>query len=283
MLHSKIKPMLSIKTDKPFDSLEYLFEPKYDGIRFILQCCFKKGKIELYTKPGNRITKQFPEFQDIRLPGVKDIILDGELIILTGGRPDFAKVMKRFSSGHEKAKVLVGQLPATMAVFDVLYLNGQSVTEMPLLYRKKLIEDHVPDSELLVKSMYVENNGVMLFSKIVESSLEGIIAKPKQSKYYQGQRKLWQKIKNYYYDEMDVLGYVFGTGRLLVGKNGVPVAQALGLPPADRKALVKLLPEISTKRAGDTAFVEPGIRCQVKYTVGATGGMRECVFSGWAV
>lgn len=78
---------------------------------------------------------------------------------------------------------------------------------------------------------------------------------------------------------MDVLGYVFGTGRLLVGKNGVPVAQALGLPPADRKALVKLLPEISTKRAGDTRFfVEPGIRCQVKYTVGATGGMRECVF-----
>jgi len=67
------------------------------------------------------------------------------------------------------------------------------------------------------------------------------------------------------------MGYVYKKGTLLVGENGIPVAQALGLRPYDRKAITGLLPKISVRRKGDTVFIEPGLRCRVKYTMGVGG------------
>jgi len=96
--------------------------------------------------------------------------------------------------------------------------------------------------------------------EVVDRRLEGIIAKPKVSLYYLGRRKLWQKIKNYYYREVNVLGYSPGTRQLLVGEGGKPLARVLGLRPVDRSAIARLLPHIGTAQKGDTVFIERGIR-----------------------
>ncbi|KAF1086179.1 putative DNA ligase-like protein [Sporotomaculum syntrophicum] len=281
MLFTRIKPMLALKGEAPFDDDQYIFELKADGIRLILHAKFGSGRVELYTKTGNRITDRFPEFHGLSLPGVDNIILDGELVIMNNSRPDFTRVMRRFSANPNQAGQLAGQLPATMVVFDILQLNGQKLPGLPLLERKSLLEKTVADGPLLTKNIYVEGQGTLLFNQVVDRRLEGIIAKPKDSLYYPGRRKLWQKIKNYYYRDMDVLGYSPGSGQLLVGENGRPLARVLGLRPVDRAAIARLLPQISTGQKGDTVYIEEGIRCRVRYTVGAVDNIRECVFDSW--
>jgi len=126
----------------------------------------------------------------------------------------------------------------------------------------------------------VEDAGTLLFEKIVERGLEGIVAKPKRSSYLPGRRGLWQKIKNYQYGQMDVMGYIPKTGQLLLAQNGVPMARAFGLTPKDRAAITRLLPEIAIQEKGGVVYVRQGIKCNVKYTVGPEG-VRECVFEGW--
>ncbi len=280
MLFNTIKPMLAKKIDKPFNSPNYIWEPKLDGIRLILMASFKDQKIVLQTRNGNIITNQLPEFLDLSLPGVDSIILDGELIALTDGRPDFNKVMQRISTGKEKAKQLSETLPVSMSAFDILYLNGEGLTYTPLLRRKEILEDTVPDTDLLSKVMFVENDGIALYNQIVYMKLEGVVAKAKNGTYRRNHRG-WYKHKHYHRAEMDVLGYVFGSGKLLVGKENTSIAQALGLPPTHRDALVRLFPEIGVRREKDIMFIEKGLRCNIKYTVGARNQMRECVFDGW--
>jgi hypothetical protein len=139
----------------------------------------------------------------------------------------------------------------------------------------------VADGSLLTKNIYIDGQGTLLFNQVVDRRLEGIIAKPKDSLYYPGKRKLWQKIKNYYYRDVVVLGYSPRTGQLLVGEDGRLLARVLGLHPVDRSAITRLLPQIGTDQKGDTVFIEQGIRCRVKYTVGALDNIRECIFDSW--
>ncbi|MTI86120.1 MAG: hypothetical protein FH756_20060 [Firmicutes bacterium] len=281
MLFTKIKPMLA-KPGELYNDARCLYEPKVDGIRLLLHCVFNERKVGLYTRHGTRITNQFPEFQSFSLPGVQSIILDGELTHLTNGQPNFNKVMKRFSAGTQKTAHLAKQFPCSIVVFDILYLNGKKVIDLPLIERKQILANTVPDTDLVCKVFYLEKHGTALFNQIVERKLEGIMVKPLDSPYFLGKRGAWIKHKNYYRDSnMEVLGYIYGTGRLLVGKNNRPFAQALGLPTADRDALIRLLPEIEVNRVKDTVFIKKGINCKIKYTMGAGNNIRECVFDGW--
>jgi len=53
------------------------------------------------------------------------------------------------------------------------------------------------------------------------------------------------------------------------------------LNPVDREAFVRLLPKIGTDKKEDALFIKKGLRCKAKYTVGAQGNVRDCVFEGW--
>ena len=285
MLFTEIKPVLLMKHDEgPFDSAQHLFEIKLDGARVLLHCDFESGRIELYTKARRICTSQFPEFQNLSLPGVKNIILDGEIVAMTNGKPDFIKVLQRMATGGAKARNLSESNPMSIVAFDIIYLNNQSLKNLPLVERKRLLAEAVEDSVLLSKSYFVFNDGRLLFDYTKANGLEGIVAKLASSHYLEGCRtKSWQKIKAYTYGEMELMGYEFGTGTLLVGRGGVPVAKALGVRPTDREAIVRLLPQISKKRAKNMVYIERGIRCLVKYTTGPAGNVRECVFNRWIV
>jgi len=278
MLFTVIKPMLPVQCKAPFDSEEHIFEPKIDGIRALLHADFVLGRLEIYTRHGTCCTGQFPEFQGLTLPA-RDVIIDGELTVFTGGQPDFARVMRRFACAAEKARKLACEAPATLVAFDVLYLDGEPVTGLPLVERKRLLH-RLGKPPLVVENLFVEGAGTLLFEKIVERGLEGVVAKPKRSLYLPGRRGLWQKIKNYQSGEMDVIGYIPRTGQLLLAQNGVPVARAFGLTPKDRAAIACLLPEIAIREEGGVVYVRHGVKCNVKYTFGPQG-IRECVFDGW--
>src|SRR5262249_57797256 len=104
----------------PFDSAEHLFESKWDGIRTL--AFLDHHAYRLASRRRVDMTESFPEFSFLRQlrPG---IILDGEMVILRDGKPDFSLLQSReHTRSSVKVRLLARTLPATYLLFDVLYM-----------------------------------------------------------------------------------------------------------------------------------------------------------------
>ncbi|MGG1401681.1 hypothetical protein ABE288_28280 [Bacillus salipaludis] len=149
---------------------------------------------------NNEITSKFREL--INLPIPNGTILNGEIIVTDHqGKPDFEAVMERFmssKSGHE----------ISYSVFDIIYFNGAKIISLPLLERKEIIKELIPeDCKLLNKVQWVEGNGVQYFDLIKQHQLEGIVQKKADSKYQINKRSNnWLKIINYQYQDVYISG-----------------------------------------------------------------------------
>jgi bifunctional non-homologous end joining protein LigD len=196
MLDRVIKPMDPVLGDQPFDDPEFLYQVKWDGIRFLVFC--NQGELRLQTKRGEDHTYKFPEMEAI-LDSCKaqTAILDGELVVLNNeGKPDFEKVLQRerlrSRSSIEHFREL---LPVTYMVFDILYQNGRSLCELSLEERLQILEETVlPGSYVQITESFSE--GIALYEAVCREGLEGIVAKRRGSGYYPGRKHPdWVKIK----------------------------------------------------------------------------------------
>jgi len=78
----------------------------------------------------------------------KRCILDGELIVIKDGKPDFYEIKRRsLLSNTFKIKLASVKLPASFTAFDILYYDDHSVTDLPLMERKKLLEKVIKENE----------------------------------------------------------------------------------------------------------------------------------------
>jgi DNA ligase-1 len=252
-----ISPMLLHKSDKPFDSDDYITELKLDGIRLIYSVD-NNGKVRLYSRNNNEITSKFPELHNLDItPGT---VLDGELIVSDDkGKPDFEAVMSRFKSSNDKS-------PITFVAFDVLQHEGKRITNLPLIKRKEVLADIVPtDTTLIAKTQFIEGHGEAYFDAIKAQSLEGIVLKRKDSRYEIGKRShSWLKVINYHYADVFVVGYRKSGdfGLLLTFDDGrYAGVMELGVRPLDRKQIYAK-PVIREEK--DFSFIEP-VKCRVKY------------------
>jgi bifunctional non-homologous end joining protein LigD len=119
---------------RPFKSERYDFELKWDGVRSV---AFRDyGGYRLVSRRRVDMTVRYPEFACLaRLPA--GTILDGEIVVLQDGRPDFASVLRRERQVYaDKAHRLASTLPATYLVFDALYADARSVMHEPLESRR---------------------------------------------------------------------------------------------------------------------------------------------------
>jgi bifunctional non-homologous end joining protein LigD len=91
-----IRPMLA-ETTEPFDSPDFFFEPKWDGMRCIAY--IRNKKVELQNRNLTLVTKEYPELEGIP-SGItsKTAVLDGEIVVLQKGIPSFEDLQKRFGS-----------------------------------------------------------------------------------------------------------------------------------------------------------------------------------------
>ncbi|MFN3480330.1 MAG: non-homologous end-joining DNA ligase [Thermodesulfovibrionales bacterium] len=204
-----IKPMLAMASP-PFDSSEHLFELKWDGTRCIA-FIDKKG-VRLQNRRLFDITYRYPEFQVMKKGlRVESAVLDGEIVVLEGGRPVFERLQQReHIEDKERIEILSGLIPATYIVFDLLYLNRKPLIERPLVERRRLLEGLFPLSEnLILSETYTE--GIGLFKEAVRAGFEGIMAKEKDSPYLPGIRsRYWLKIKKAFDIDAVVCGFIRG-------------------------------------------------------------------------
>lgn len=204
-----IKPMLISEQKKAFDSPDWIYEVKLDGIRCIAYLDSEDGT-DLRNKRDKKLLPHVPELYDIHKQVKRKCILDGELFILNNGVTDFYEIQRRaLMTDPFKIKLSAGKFPATFTVYDIIYDTDHLVMDLPLMERKDLLSDIIMENDRINVSRYIEESGIALFEAAKQQGLEGVVAKRKDSKYYFGKRtKDWIKFKVMETEDCIICGYI---------------------------------------------------------------------------
>jgi bifunctional non-homologous end joining protein LigD len=206
-------PMLATLTGAAFDDPEWGFEPKWDGIRALAIC---GEDTRLISRNYHDITVAYPELHRLQNQVVAlDAMLDGEIVAFDGGVPSFQRLQQRMHLREEKrVEQMASQIPVAFMVFDVLWIDGRDLTGLPLLERRRVLEEAIVPSDQIQVSPMVEGNGVALFQAAAEQGLEGIMAKRLSSLYQPGARSRdWLKVKVTFDADVVIIGWTDGEGQ----------------------------------------------------------------------
>ena len=205
-IDKNIDPMLLYETE-PFDSDEHIFELKLDGIRCIAY--IEPKSVVLQNKRHKDVTDIYPELSDMKKCVKKRVILDGELVVLIDGKPNFYALQNRSLMSDEfRIKLAAKNDPVQFVAYDILYLDGKDLTVKPLMERKEMLNKAVTEGHGLSISRYIEKNGIAFFELAKQEKLEGIVAKKKDGLYHIGKRTHdWVKIKVMQDEDLFVCGY----------------------------------------------------------------------------
>lgn len=202
-----ISPMLLNEVKEPFDDENYIYELKLDGIRCVAY--IEPKTVALQNKRFKDVTDTYPELSDICKCVKKRVILDGELVVLTDGKPDFYALQKRSLMGDKfKISLAARKNPVQFVAYDILYYDGNDLLYKPLMERKAYLSKAVTEGHNLSVSRWIERNGVAFFELAKKENLEGVVAKKKDGLYHIGKRTSeWIKIKVMQDEDLLVLGY----------------------------------------------------------------------------
>ncbi len=190
-----IQPMVPLGKEVFLDSPGYIYQIKWDGVRIL--ALIEECRVSLKNRRSSPRTAQYPELQKLaELIDATSAVLDGEVIVLAAGKPNFPRLLRRDLCRREKAvRALQRELPCSYCLFDLLFLNGADLTGHPLEQRQRLLEEIVKPAPLL---HLCENftEGQALYREIGLAGLEGIVAKKRGSLYRSGKRSAdWLKMK----------------------------------------------------------------------------------------
>jgi bifunctional non-homologous end joining protein LigD len=261
-----MEPMLATLVRDPFDKEDWIFEPKWDGVRTLATCT--QEETFLLSRRGNNVTATYPEIAALHNRVVAtDAILDGEIVAMDNGRPSFEKLQSRINLQNprdiEKARK---QCPVVFIAFDVIYIDGRSLLKVPLEERKSILDELIVPSPIVQVSPCIEGEGTALFEAAKAKRLEGIVAKKLGSPYRPGRRnKEWLKIKAIEEADLVIGGWSPGEGSrsttfgsLLVGaydEDGLRFVGAVG-SGFDDKMLARLMPMLEERLIDGCPFTQ---------------------------
>jgi bifunctional non-homologous end joining protein LigD len=206
------EPMMAVLTAQPFDDHEWLFEVKWDGHR----CLANLGQATRLTSRTRRdMTAQFPELIDMhRQLAARNAVVDGEIVALDReGRPSFERMQDRFHRTPEELARNKGRVPVQFLAFDLLWLDGRPLLELPLRERRARLEEVLVETGDIRLSQVVEGAGTTFFEQVKALKLEGIVAKRAASPYRPGTRSHdWRKIKALCLQDCVIVGWTPGKG-----------------------------------------------------------------------
>lgn len=295
-VRKEIKPMLiGLEQEEAFDSPDFLYELKLDGVRCIAY--LDKGVAELRNKTNMRLSPIYPEMQFIHQCTNSRCILDGELIVLKNGKPEFEEILRRSTMTNKtRIELAASMLPVTFTAFDILYYDDKQTTHLPLIERKELLNRTINETERFAISRFIPDNGISFYNLVEQNELEGIVAKRKESKYFFDKRtKDWIKIKSYKHENFVVCGILYakphGMTSLVLGqyRDNQLIYKghvSLGVSRSRYEAVIHL-PEISSPFGyiptgnENAKWVPPVLACEVKYMKRSSyDKMREAIFQG---
>ncbi|HEY7012345.1 MAG TPA: DNA polymerase LigD, partial [Streptosporangiaceae bacterium] len=134
-----IKPMLaSLRHEFPPDEESYGWELKWDGLRAVAYV--ENGRVRLVSRNDKDMAASYPELGVLAERTRAPVILDGEIVALRHGRPDFGLLQSRMHVLRPQ-ETLLRSVPVQYNVFDLLYHGEESLTGSPYTERRARLED----------------------------------------------------------------------------------------------------------------------------------------------
>ena len=275
----------------------WAYEVKWDGMRVLAD--LRDGAVRLINRTGHDVSVAFPELQ--ALAGVHpDVLLDGEVIVLSEGTPSFGDLAERLSiDSAGRVQEAAGHTPARLVAFDALRLYGVDLTGRAWQERRESLERLAPSGAAWQLSPAYDD-GAALLRATTEQGLEGVVAKRRASRYQPGVRTPdWLTFAHRRAQHCLVVGWRPDSCSLLLGvRNGDGEALRYagrvggGTGPAVRAELERGLTGLEVAQPpvegdvpeGDAAgavWVRPVLVVEVRH-VGWTrkGRLRQPVFRG---
>jgi DNA ligase D-like protein (predicted ligase) len=298
-----VAPQLSQLVEKQPSGPQWVHEIKLDGYRMAAR--IDNGRAQLLTRTGLDWTAKYPSAAEaLASLNVKTAYLDGELCgVDEAGLPSFARIQAATDGGREVRLIYYA--------FDLLHLDGQDVSGLPLVERKGLLEPLVANKPGLQFNGHDTGDGELILSHAGKLGFEGVVSKTIDAPYAPGNRGLWRKAKALNRQEFVVvgwsdpegsrpylgallLGYYSDEGKLTyAGRVGTGMADKVladlrrRLEPLSRKTSPLVVAPPRTTRFGSPLvlsrvhWVEPKLVAEITYlTWTADNLLRHTVYVG---
>jgi len=211
-----IRPMLCERLPSAQEILEKLggsgaAEYKYDGLR--VQAHVTSSEVHLFSRRLEDLTDQFPDVAKLLQESIKakEAIVEGECVAVdshTGDMLPFQVISQRRGRKYEIEK-MAEEIPVTVFLFDVLYVDGRDMTRVPYLQRRKELVKIIKPSEHVTIAEQFETREPKDLENLMEQAVavgcEGLVVKStsEESTYQAGARGwLWIKYKRSYKAEI---------------------------------------------------------------------------------
>ncbi len=210
-----IRPMLATLEDAPLKHQGLVYEPKYDGIRALVDITpGSRAPVRLWSRLGNEKTAQFPDLIAALTSFSKKlkgpVVLDGEIVALDdGGDPaGFQRLQNRIHLTESNSRSAAGRV--AFIAFDILRERDEDLRPLTLTDRRARLERvfRHPGSPILRISEVAAGDGRALYDRALDRGWEGLIAKSIDSVYHTGKRtRDWRKLKIVHEQEFVVGGW----------------------------------------------------------------------------
>ena len=196
------------------------YEPKWDGFRCL---AFRAGEaVELHAKSGKPLGRYFPEVVEmLRALPVDRFVIDGELVIETGGALDFDALQLRLHPAESRVRKLAAETPASYVLFDCLMdARGAALVDAPFTRRRAeleaLFERFGNQPRLRLSPGTTDAEEACRWLQQAGAGLDGVVAKRLDGPYVPGERAML-KIKRMRTVDCVVGGFRYAQGSKLVG------------------------------------------------------------------
>jgi DNA ligase-1 len=295
-----IKPMMAKMAADVNEALqeaegrELAFEFKLDGVR--LQIHKSDGDVRIFSRRLTDVTESLPEVVQLVRDEVKakQVILDGEVIAVGAKKSPllFQHVMRRFRRVHGIDEI-TKQIPLELQVFDIIFLDGQSLIHLPYTERRKKLAEVVGRIPITMQLITKDPKEAEQFlRKALNHGHEGLVAKKLDSLYTPGVRgKRWFKIKSTLQSlDLVIVAAELGYGRrhnwlsdyylaardAETGKYAIVGKTFKGLTDKEIIDMTKRLKNLITKEEPHRVVVTPKIVVEVAYNEIQKSPKYEC-------
>jgi bifunctional non-homologous end joining protein LigD len=298
-------PMLATPAHQlPPDPEDWTAEVKWDGVRAVTAVV--SGRVRVWSRAGRDITAAYPELGVLGTAAEHGtLVLDGEIVALSGPRPDFTALQRRMHVIRPAASLLAA-VPVTFIAFDLLRIGSRSLLRNPYAQRRALLDDLGAKTPRIIQvPAAFPGDASALLGATRGEGYEGIVLKRPGSLYYPGRRSRdWVKIRNIHAIHVRVGGWLPGAGyranlpgSLLAGVPGKAGLEYVGnvgtgFTETDLRELTGLLKDLEQAEspfAGDlppsiarhARWVRPGLSGEVSYLERTPAGrLRHPVWRG---
>ncbi len=285
---SPIRVMLSDSAPdlkSALDKFEHpAIESKYDGFRVAVH--IDSNMIKLFSRRLEDVTNQFPDIvKSVKNVIARQCIVEGEVLAIdckTGKPKPFQVLSRRIQRKYDIEKI-TEEIPVQVNLFDLIYYDGESWMEKPLVERWKKLKSIVKETSQLKLADHIETSDFSEANKFYRNAInagnEGVIVKNMDAHYQPGRRVgFWLKVKEILEPlDLVVVGAEWGEGKranwlgslILAARSGQEFIEvgrmASGLTEQQMEELTKTLKRLIIEEHGKIVKIKPEIVIEIGY------------------